>query len=135
MEFENRYVQVPINGALPGEKIEYMEVATEQNTVLAQENFSIDDTTLREEYENARKQHIPVKPDYIEYMSTAISKYEDLIPALRKPLDKTRTVIKSFSADGVYKFHYPSSDKWKDKLVTFDPINQIIKTIPLPDGH
>ena len=93
MEFDKYNVLVPINGAMPGELDLYMEAATKLDTTLAMESFIIDDTTLKEEYQNARKQHIPVQPEYLKFMTNLTYMYHELIPAHSKPLDTSQIVV------------------------------------------
>ena len=125
----------PVYGAMTCDDFEYLEAVISGNDAELRWYFKKDSTALREEYSNVRKQSVPIKAAYDAFAEKVSSKLVSQIAAIRRPLASSRIVERTFTADGDRYFHFSLIDKWRNKLISFNPDNKIIKVVPLPDGY
>ena len=65
-----------------------------------------------------------MKPDYDACNAKFMEKLTSQVPAMDKPLAASRIVEQTFTADGDRYFHDPYDDKWRNKLISYNPENE-----------
>ena len=109
---------------MPANAWEYEKVVGEGDLAGLKIILTEDTSYLHDELENSRKLSIPVRPSYNAFAVRVLAKLASRIPDMKQPLESSRIVVESYSADGEVYFHYSLTGKWNDRIVSYDPANK-----------
>ena len=116
------------------EPSEYTNAARNKDKATTEELFNYDDEILKENLALARPPSTKMQPALQSAMQTIKEKLLRLVTKMNSPLAENFLVANTFASDGDRYFHYPSTEKWRRKLVQLQPEEGTVTVIELPNS-